>query len=474
MNLRHFLRPIRVRLTLWYVLLLTAVLAPFSAALYLALRITLYDNLDGILRSSATLVANSLEMDAQGHLSAGSGQSLLLSDAQAGEHFWRILDLSGQMVRQVGVHEMGVPPISPDVAGAAREGQDVIQSIDIGVDSVRTYTAPVVHENQVVGIVQVGVSLDDVRETLTAFRWIVMLALPVTLALASGGGLFLANRVLRPVEHITRAAKSISAHDLGQRLSLDLPDDELGRLARTFDAMIARLDDAFGRQRRFTADASHELRTPLTIIKGNLSLALSRPRDADYYHLVLTETDEEVVEMSRLVERLLTLARADADGVTIQRQTTDLSALLTDLVEQTRPLAEAKGLDLVSQIAPNLTASVDPDAVTQVVLNLLDNAIKFTPLGRVRLSAHRAKSESGEIRIAIADSGPGIPAEHLPYVFERFYRVDRSRSRATGGTGLGLAIARQLVETHGGQISVESEVAQGTRFIFTLPVADGS
>lgn len=469
MALRNWLRPIRVRLTLWYVLLLAVVLTMFSGALYLALRITLYNDLDNILRSSAALVTNTLEVDDQGHLTAELEQPLLWNNPKQGEHFWRILSPVGQVVEQSGVHDMGNVPIAPTVLAVALSGQEVFRTVRVEDTLIRIYTTPVVHGGQIVGAVQEGFSLDDVQQTLAAFRWILILALPATLALASGGGLFLASRTLRPVDQITRAAQSISAHDLSQRLNLNLPDDELGRLARTFDAMIARLDEAFRRQRRFTADASHELRTPLTIIKGDLSLALARPRDADYYHQVLAEIDEEVDHMRRLVERLLALARADAEGLTLNRETVHLSALLTDLIEQTRPLAEAKGLALTAQIAPDLTASVDPDAVTQVVLNLLENAIKYTPSGRVRLSAHRARPDSSEILIAISDSGPGIPAEHLPHIFDRFYRADGARSRELGGAGLGLAIAKQLVEMHGGAIRVESTPGRGSEFRFTLP-----
>jgi len=471
MALRNWFRPIRVRLTLWYVLLLAVVLTTFSGALYLALRITLYDDLDNILRSSAELVTNTLEVDDQGHLTAEPEQPLLWNNPKQGEHFWRILNLFGQVVEQAGVYDMGNVPIDPAVLATALSGQEVFQTVRVGDNPIRVYTEPVVHGDQVVGFIQLGLSLDDVHQTLAAFRWTLALALPVTLALASVGGLFLASRALRPVDQITRAAQSISAHDLSQRLNLNLPDDELGRLAHTFDAMIARLDEAFRRQRRFTADASHELRTPLTIIKGNLSLALARLRDADYYRQVLGEVDEEVDQMSRLVDRLLALARADAEGLTLHRETVDLSALLTDLVEQTRPLAEAKGLALTVQIAPDLTVNIDPDAVTQVVLNLLDNAIKYTytSSGRVRLSAHRARPDNSEILIAISDSGPGIPAEHLPHIFDRFYRVDRARSRELGGAGLGLSIARELARAHGGDITVHTVPGEGSTFTVRLP-----
>jgi heavy metal sensor kinase len=434
-----------------------------------ALQITLRDDLDDVLINGTSLVINSLEINDQGHLSAGSEPPLAWSDPKRGEHLWRALDRSGQIVAQSGVQDLGGLPLDAAVIAEALAGQEVFQTIHQGDEPIRVYTAPVIHGGQIVGVVQQGLSMDDTLQILAAFRWILLLALPLTLALASGGGLFLADRALRPMDQITRAAQTIGAQDLSQRLNLDLPDDELGRLARTFDAMIARLDEAFHRQRRFTADASHELRTPLTIIKGDLSLALARPRDAGYYRRVLAEVDEEVDGMGRLVERLLALARTDAEGVSLQPQATDLNALLADLVEQTRSLAEAKGLELVVQIAPELTATVDPDAVTQVVLNLLDNALKYTSSGRVRLSAHLSRS-GDSVQIAVSDSGPGIPAEHLPHIFDRFYRVDRARSRELGGAGLGLSIARDLVTAHGGEITVHSVPGEGSTFTVRLPL----
>jgi heavy metal sensor kinase len=476
-NLRSLLRSIRVRLTLWYVLLLALFLVVFSGGLYLALRVALHRELDETLRNGALLIADGLQLDDQGHLVAASGQ-VSSTKRREEERIWRVLDASGRAVAQTVAHEMEFQPIERGTLEAALAGRDAFQTVALEEESLRVYTTPVHQQGRVVGVVQVGLSLEDVTETLDTVLWILRLSLPLTLVAASVGGYFLADRALRPVDRITRTVQSITASDLSRRLNFDLPDDELGRLADTLDAMIARLDAAFRRQRSFTADASHELRTPLTVIKGDLSVALGRPRDVDYYHGVLTEVDEEVDQMSRLVDRLLSLARADAEGIAINRETVDLGILLTDVVAQVRPLAGAKGLELTSQIETNLTARVDPDVVTQIVLNLLDNAIKYTPAGRVRLGAHRTVQKSSgpnvhdthELQIAVSDEGPGISGEHLPHIFERFYRVDRARSRELGGAGLGMSIARELARAHGGDITVRSVLGEGSTFTVHLPL----
>ena len=200
---------------------------------------------------------------------------------QEGEQFWRVIAPSGETAAQLGVTEMGNPSLDRTAVEGALAGRETIQTVSGTGHTIRILTGPVVREGQVVGVVQLGFSTRDIRQILSALRLILVIAIFASLALASLGGLFLAGRVLRPVDRITRTAQSISAHDLSQRLDLDRPDDELGKLASAFNDMIARLDEAFHRQRRFTADASHELRTPLTVIKGNLSLALNRSRSRD-------------------------------------------------------------------------------------------------------------------------------------------------------------------------------------------------
>ncbi|MCB0084022.1 MAG: HAMP domain-containing protein, partial [Caldilineaceae bacterium] len=298
------------------------------------------------------------------------------------------------------------------------------------------------------------------------------LTIPIVLLLSAAGGYFLAGRALAPIRTITRTARRISADDLSQRLQLDLPDDEIGRLARTFNAMLARLDQAFQRERQLTADVSHELRTPLAMLKTQLSLARSRPRDPQTLQEMMAEMEGDVDRMTRLIEQMLTLSALE-QGQPLAATAIELAPLLARVTEQLSPAAAEKGvlLQLTLPTAP-LSLRADSDGLGQVLTNLLENAIKYTPRGgQVTL---RAEQQAGHITVTVADSGMGIPAEHLPHLFERFYRADQARSRDSGGFGLGLAISQAIVQMHGGRIEVHSVVNQGTTFMVTLPAGPGT
>jgi heavy metal sensor kinase len=285
----------------------------------------------------------------------------------------------------------------------------------------------------------------------------------LAIVLASLGGWWLSRRALAPIDSITRAAADIyGGGDLERRLGLELPDDEVGRLARTFDAMLARLDAAFQHQRQFTADASHELRTPLTAVRGQIEVALERPRDAAEYQRVLAAVNEQVERMTRLVGGLLVLARSDAGAQRLQRERIDLGDLVTSVAEQVRPLGERKGVDVLVQGNGTLVAEGDEDLLLQLMLNLADNAVKYTAAGAVTLGWR----DHGRPELFVRDTGPGITIEHRDHVFERFYRVDAARSE--GGAGLGLAISRWIAEAHGGTLTLESSDG-GSTFTVTLP-----
>jgi heavy metal sensor kinase len=457
------LRSVRLRLTFWYVLLLAIILAAFSAGIYLTLRHNLYANLDDSIQNRANIFLDIVRYEGDRPTLAGVVSS---DDPNQGESFVRVFDASGELSFD-GSAVAGDVPIDRRAVESALVGKTMTRSVDVG-EAFRVRTLPIERDGRITGVLEVGLSEGDVSETLQALLLILGIAYPVTLLVASVGGVFLAERALAPVDRVTRLARRMSAEDLSQRLNLRLPDDEVGRLARTFDEMIARLDDAFRRQRQFTADASHELRTPLTAMKGQVEVALSRPREAAAYREVLQAVNEEVDRLIRLVGSLLTLAKADAGQIPIACEAVNLGELITAAVEQVRPVARQRHLELRVEHGPDVTLEADEDLLLQLLLNLLDNAVKYTPAGGQVTVGWNVDGRHIDLRIR--DTGIGIASEHLPHVFDRFYRADKARSRAEGGAGLGLSICRWIAEAHGGSISVQSAPGKGTTFTVRLPL----
>jgi len=335
--------------------------------------------------------------------------------------------------------------------------------------SVRLFSRVVSDGEQLRGYIQVGRATDELDRIIGLLQVLGAAGFLLTLAIAGAGGWFLAGRALGPIDRIARAAERIGADDLSRRLNLCLPDDELGRLARAFDAMIARLEDAFERQKRFTADASHELRTPLGVIRAQSELALSQPRSPEYYTRTLGSIHDEAGRLTRLAEHLLVLARADA-GETLDRQEVDYQDLVAEVGASVAPRARAAQIHFSVQLDECAPIRGDETWLKQLLLNLLDNAIRHTSAGgRVTLSLCAAPD--GAV-VQITDTGAGIAPEHLPRIFERFYRADEARSRTTGGAGLGLAICRWIASAHGGTLSIESEPGVGTSVRVWLPSAE--
>jgi len=383
------------------------------------------------------------------------------------EQFVRVYDREGELTFD-NSDQAGNVPLNGGAVRKALAGSSDTRGLSVDGEPFRARIVPIVQNGQADGALEVGRAADDVQDALTSLLLILGIAYPVTLAVASLGGVFLASRALYPIDKLTRVARRISAEDLSQRLNLRLPNDEVGRLARTFDEMIARLEDAFRRQRQFTADASHELRTPLTAVKGEVEVALTRPREPDTYRQVLQNVNEEVDRLIRLVSSLLTLARADAGQIPVALEAVDVAVLVDAAVEQVRPAAQQRDIELVLASGPPVTLRADEDLLLQLLLNLLDNAIKYTPPGG-RVTAGWSAG-SAQVELWVRDTGVGIAPEHLPHIFDRFYRADKARSRADRGTGLGLSICRWIAEAHGGSISVESEPGQGCTFTVHIPL----
>jgi heavy metal sensor kinase len=317
---------------------------------------------------------------------------------------------------------------------------------------------------------RVGVARDEtpLRQTLWTLAVIFAMGIPCAMALAMAGGYLLAGRVLAPVGTIADTARRITAESLSARLPVENPHDEFGRLAGVFNDTLSRLDVAFEQLRRFTADASHELRTPLTGMRSVGEVALQRSLSTREYRDVIASMLEEVDRLTRLVENLLLLTRAEAGRIPMTPVVVDVGELVASVSDTLRVLADEKDQDWTVDIAGPVTAACDAGILRLAVTNVMHNAIKYTPTkGEIRVASRH--STTGDAVIEIQDTGPGIAVMHRERIFERFYRIDDARSRDTGGVGLGLAIARWAVEAHGGRIEVETEEGRGTLFRIVLP-----
>ncbi len=454
------LRTIRARLALWYVALLAFTLVGFSAFLVFSLSRSLYAELDDKLQVDARQVTADLDVR-RGLPRLGEelppGALVALYDAEG--------------VRLLGSNTPNPLPDLPTERSQAAEGQQMFSTTALpDSDEWRVLTLRAVTDEGVPAVVEVARPEREVRAALSRLMMEIAVAIPLILLLAVAGGLFLAGRALGPIDRITRAAQSIGAEDLSRRLDLAASPDEVGRLAATFDQMLDRLDRAFRRQQQFTADASHELRTPLALLTTQADVALERPRSPAEYQEALASIRADAAGMRRLLSDLLTLARADAGQEALPREPLALDLLADDVVATMSPLARSRGVRLErgsGESGPIMVAA-DQTRLTELAVNLVDNALKYTPAGgSVTVSA---SGERDQAILRVTDTGIGIAAEHLPHLFERFYRIDKARARDEGGSGLGLALCDWIARAHGGSIAVTSQPSEGTTLTVRLPL----
>jgi two-component system, OmpR family, sensor kinase len=315
-------------------------------------------------------------------------------------------------------------------------------------------------------VVLVGRDIGADMNDLSNLMWLLVGTGGVVFALGLAGGWLLSRNSVKPIEEITRVASDISERNLSDRIGATDMDSEFAALAGTLNATFARLESAFAQQAQFTADASHELRTPLSIIQMHHELALSKERTSDEYREVIATCQRATSRMNSLVESLLTLARVDADGLTLAVDRIDLAPVIGESIDHTQPLAAAKQI-IVTPRLDSTFVSADRNRLAQVVTNLLTNAIAYSPQQSGILVS--LEQDADDAIVTVADTGFGIPSEDLSNIFQRFYRVDKERSRDSGGSGLGLSICQTIVEAHGGSISVESQPGIGSTFRFRLP-----
>jgi heavy metal sensor kinase len=442
---------IRARLTLWYIALLALTVLAFSLFLYYELQDILSRQIDAGIQVSASQlmvdVDDSVNPPVLRPMSEEAASHILQSSFAS-----RMVTANGEVVADVGGF--------PDLAFSP-PAEDGFHTIVIAGVQWRIFTQQVETDNRQYDVwLQVGQSLNVITETQNSLFQLILIGLPVVLILTAFGGIFMANRALHPVETINNTMQAIHASDMSQRIPNEGANDELSRLRDTLNAMLDRLENAFERERRFTADASHELRTPLTVIKGQIGVTLSRERQNEEYQASLEALQGETDRLIRLANDLLLMARLDASQ-TWEAEEVNLSDLLEAVLEQVRVLADEKGIELSATIPEAIMMQGMIDHLIRLFLNLLDNAVKYTAKG----GKVSVVLEEG-LRVTITDTGQGIAPEDLPNLFRRFYRAGRERS---GGAGLGLAIAQQIVRLHSGSIQIESRLKNGTKVIVILP-----
>ncbi|MEO6726806.1 MAG: ATP-binding protein [Blastocatellia bacterium] len=471
---------LRIKLTVYYLAILTAVLLLFGVAVYFYLSRSLLTTIDESLAFQVEKIevrmAAAADADMANHQPAQSSENheeLL----QLSPHVIQIIDERGRVTDENLASPDDHLPVDRDALMKLEVGKTHFASVKLESGEPLRVATRRVKDNDGDGtyFIRLGQSQVAVQSARRLALIVLGIGIPLALLLGSFGGLVLANQALSPVDRITCAAELIAKGDLTERVPAPEKMDEIGRLAATFNHMISRLQAAFERQKQFTSDASHELRTPLAVMRGDIEIALRRERPPTEYQRVLTSNLEEIIRLTRLIEDLLMLARADTGRVELRCEPVDLDKLCHQMADYIMPLAQQRN-QILSYEPPASTAdasgviiNVDVQRIKQLLLNLLDNAIKYTePGGHVTLGL---KTENNCAVITVADTGRGIPAEDLPHIFERFFRRSAKTSdRSATGFGLGLSIVKWIVESHHGQIEAQNRNGKGTLLTVKLPL----
>jgi len=466
-------RSIRFRLTVWYSGLLAGLILLFGLSVYLGLRhylkVTLTDSLTNEARQiGETLIVN-ITLSGDAYVSDEIREHLA---PELNGLFVRVTRENGSTVYESGLPRDGsFDPAKvslPNYVGS--QAYSRTEHLPDGADLL-VCSVPFSSREGDRYLIETGKPLAQSESVLHGLLLTFAVGLPIVVAIAIAGGYFLTRRALAPVGDITRTAEQITSRNLSERLPEVQTGDELEALSTALNRMIARIEHSFLHIHRFTADASHELRTPLTVLRGELESIAQRVDVPADIRETIGSTLEETERLSKIVESLLAISRLDAGEALMARETVDLAQLVTGTADQMRLLAEDKHISLNCIASPQIEVEGDPHRLKQVVVNLIDNAIKYTGEGgKVEI---RVTTNNGSALLEVSDTGVGIPSDALSQVFERFYRVDKARSRQMGGAGLGLSIVKSICTAHNGRVSVESSHGRGSRFVVELPLPNG-
>ncbi|MDE1920669.1 MAG: heavy metal sensor histidine kinase [Candidatus Omnitrophica bacterium] len=481
---------IRFKIVLWHMLILSLALFIFGTVLYHNFYLKASDDTDDILRSRAKGFEQSINTYWEAEsMAIAQGNRRVHFTKEDNINFIRLArrwveekindpDLINIVVRIFDAHgnpiassrNIPIAHLNESIFHNVKKGADHFENVFLMEDekpsSFRTLTTPVMEGRRLAYIVQVASPLSQIHTVLRSLRLSLLVLLPLTVILTGLSGVFLVQLTLKPVDQMIETIHQIRAENLKLRLKIPGTRDEIESLARTFNEMIARLDEAFTTQRQFMEDISHELKTPLAVLKGELEVTLKKIRSTQEYETAMHSILEEVDRLAGIVGNLLTLARFDAKTTELDAQPLDLNALIKDAIEVMQVLAIQKDITLQFNSAHTVDITADKNHLRRLILNLLDNAIKYTPPGgKVSIDLRQQKET---VDLDIADTGVGILPKDLPHIFDRFYRIDKSRRSA--GFGLGLSIAQSIALAHGGKIEARANDPQGTVFTVSLPL----
>lgn len=460
------------QLTVWHAVILTACFVVLGFAIHFGLQKQLEESWADVQMKRAHQMASGILRDAaEGGLSNLKNQIDRYYSPGANNRFARVTRSDGTLLYVSGdpkdnsFDADAIPPARPPFQ------LESVRQVSLGGGRAIMLASQLIETSDGTKLlVEAGMAMDVAQATVRDVTFSLTVGLIVAAGIAALSGWVLVKRAMRPVDHIAATAASISSHNLNERLPVAKTGDELERLSIALNQMITRLDEAFETSRRFVADASHELRTPLTILRGELEGIMqgadTRPQEQERIGSLL----EEVERLTHIVEGLFAISRLDAGEAQAEWVRFDLAKLVDSTADQMALLAEDKAIGISRHTSEAVWIQGDRARLKQVIVNLLDNAIKYTlPGGRVRLEVSATKE--GRARLSVADTGIGIPKEALGHVFDRFFRVDKARSRDVGGAGLGLAIVKSIVNAHSGKVGVDSMYGDGSCFWIELPLA---
>jgi heavy metal sensor kinase len=488
-----FFKSIRFRIIIWYVIILTGILSLFSIILFNNFQSKLFSVVDSYLQANADVVSNSINNHWEQEKL--KNPDILIKTKKYDETIntffikniknWskyeqndlyyintlvRIFDNRAKLIFSSKVMD-NIMSLSDAGQGNVFKGKDYYEDISVKTSSLekmhlRLLTVPILKDKNLIYIIRVGTPLITLYSSLNILKLILFLLLPLTVLLTGVIGLFFAQITLRPLSKMISTIHHITAENLNLRLENPKTNDEIHKLADTFNDMLDRLDKSFTSQRRLIEDLSHEIKTPLSIIKGEIEVARKKIRTTREYEEILESNLEEINRIIIIAENLLLISRFESKVVKLNPQQIILNNLLSDIINDIRIIALEKNIKIDLSMQKNVIINCDQNQIKSLFLNLIDNAIKYTDKnGIIKFSLTKVNNFA---KIEITDSGIGIPEDDLPYIFDRFYRTLRSNNKEKG-FGLGLSIAKSIVDMHHGKIQVSSKYNKGTTVTIQLP-----